>query len=159
MKKITKTITSRIVELRAYDEINDMLFDDEIVITGEKFNGSVERKYEPNRQALKIKNVHEPITATYTMSVDDFMRFALESDVYMHGFINRKIGGKIAICKVYNLNTDTVETVEIADDTEKRISKELENDNLKLLVILERKAVDEKFYYMSDKEFMVYSDR
>lgn len=157
MKNITKTITSRRVSVRVYDEVNDTLNNDIIIVTGEKFDGSIERKYRKNFQALKITDVSEPTTATYTMNVNTFMENATQSDFYQYGFINRKIGGKVAVCKVYNLENDTIEEIEVAHDTEKKIEKALIEDNYKLIKVMEVKTVDEKFYTMSEVQFMAYA--
>ena len=152
MKNITKTITKREVIARAYNHNTDELVNLPIVITGEKFTG-LDKRY-GQYEVLKVLKVGDATTNTYIMSQQEFTEKAFESESYMFGHINRKIGGEVAVCKAYNLDTDKIEEVEVTNDTEKRIARELEKDNYKLIKILQVKEVDAKYYYMSEEHFI-----
>lgn len=157
MKRITKTITSREVVARVYNHENDTLDTINIESTGEKFTG-LEKRY-GRYEVLKVLEVKNESTLKYAMTVDRFTQFATESDIYMHGFINRKIGGKVAVCKIYDLDKDSTDIIELENATEKQLSKTIENEyNGKLLKVLEVKNVDEKFYFMSDEDFIAYAE-
>ena len=155
MKKITKTMTTRVVTVRAFDEVNDELVTTSATYFGEKFLG-VERDFIPEMQVLKVLEVGEPETKTYSMDINTFIQYAHESQIYMHGFINRKIGGEVANCKCYDLDNDRVVNATIDNDTEKRLEKTLLSEwNYKLIKVESVEKVDEKYYFMDDLMFKI----
>lgn len=140
------------VEARIYNHTTDEL-ETKFYIKCGKIDG-LEKRY-GDEEILKILNV-ETTEEKREMSVDTFTRCASESDIYMYGFINRKIGGEVANIVVYNLETDEIEKMQVENNTPKQIEKSLEN--MKLIKIESVEKVDEKFYYMSEEDFRLLGD-
>ncbi len=156
MKKITKSITLRQYGVRCYNHETDSLENYQIIKTGEK--PLLDKKISKNLELLRVIEASEPITKKYSMDIKAFENIAIESNQYMYGFINRKIGGELATCKVYDLETDEVKTINIENETEKRLEKKLLENNYKLIKIESVNKVDEKYYYLSDETFAANSD-
>lgn len=152
MKKITKTLTVNTVTARVYNHTTDEL-DTKVFIKCGKIDGLEKRDGEI--EILKIIDT-ETREEKREMGVETFMALASENEIYMHGFINRKIGGEIANIVVYNLETDEIEKMQVENATPKQIEKSLEN--AKLIKIESVEKVDEKFYSMSEETFRMYGD-
>lgn len=152
MKKITKTLTVNTVTARVYNHTTDELETKTFIKCG-KIDGLEKRDGE--LEILKILDT-ETREEKREMTVETFTALATESDTYMYGFINRKIGGEVANIVVYNLETDEIEKMQVENNTPKQIEKSLEN--MKLIKVESVEKVDEKFYYMSEEEFRMYSD-
>ena len=156
MKSITKTLTLRQYELRVYNHVTDELDTLTLIKSGEK--PVIEKKIDSKYEVLRVLKSSEPTTAKYTMPIKRFENIANESYNYMFGFINRKIGGEVAFCKVYDLESDEIKQVSIENDTEKRLEKKLIEEKYKLIKIESIQKVDEKYYYMSDEMFASNSE-
>lgn len=152
MKKITKTLTVNTLTTRVYNHTTDELETKTIVKCG-KIDGLEKR--DGDVEILKILD-KETREEKREMTVETFTALATESDAYMYGFINRKIGGEVANIVVYNLETDEIEKMQVENNTPKQIEKSLEN--MKLIKVESVEKVDEKFYYMSEEEFRLYGD-
>ena len=153
---VTKTITSRILTAIVFKNREESLDTIDIVKCGEFYDG-IDRHYDGNTLICKVIKESKAITATYAMSIEEYMKHATKSDAYKYGFINRKIGGDIA--KVIVTNTQTLQTYEttVARDTEKRMQKALLENNEILVKILGYSKTDESFYYMSEEEFIKHA--
>ena len=153
---ITKTITTRVLTAIVFRNSSETLDTIDIVKCGEFYDG-IDRTYDADTLICKVIRESKPITATYTMTSETYMALAEKSEAYRYGFINRKIGGDIA--RVIVTNKATLQTYEttVAKDTEKRMSKALEENNEILVKILDYSKTDEAYYFMSEETFIKYA--
>lgn len=156
MKKITSTITTTRINADFYNVTTESVERKTITKAG-KFTG-LDYKELPGYITCKVLAVDEPKTATYSMALDKFMQFATESDTRHIGFINRQIGGDVAVVLACDLDTLQNEKVEIPNGSERELKKACEEMGLKYIATLDTMKVDVKFYYMSQEDFTLFGE-
>lgn len=156
MKSITKRIKSQEFEVRAYDLTSDELVTMTAIATGEKPT-IVSDSLGDNYKVLKIVNVGTQKTALYKMPENEFIEKAIKSDMYHQGFINRALGGKGIICKIYDLESDEILEEKIPVENEKQAEKYCKNNQWKLIKVIDKYQEEKIYYYMSDEMFIKYA--